>query len=192
MDDKSKDKSKHIICTVGVAAYNLGITTQALNKWIRINEFPKDKGNVDFTEILFKRREQGDQKESDLSDNEKKLKAEAKLKTVKANQEELILLQMMGELIPQEQVKNELEMLFMDIRQQILTIPDKIKTRTYSISPEIAQDCEEEANVIIQECLTRLAGGNNAGRAENVGRKPTKRYTKRKADVHTAAAGDSE
>lgn len=187
-----EDKSKHIICSVSVAAYNLGITVQGLNQWIKKNNFQKDGRNVDFTKILFLRREQAEQQEQDLSDTEKKLKAEAKYKGAKANQEELILLQMMGELIPQEQVKNELEMLFMDVRQQILTIPDNIKTRIYSISPDIAQDCEEVANDIIQKCLTRLAGGDNASRAENVGTKPAKRYTKRKADVSTATTGNSK
>lgn len=185
-----EDKSKHIICSVSVAAFNLGITVQGLNQWIKKNNFKKDGRNVDFTEILFLRREQAEQQEQDLSDTEKKLKAEAKYKGEKAKQEEMITLQMMGELIPQEQVKNELEMLFMDIRQQILTIPDNIKTRIYSISPDIAQDCEEVTHDIIQKCLTRLASGDNASRAENVGEKPTKRYTKRQADVSTAAAGN--
>ena len=95
-----EDKSLHFICTVKQAAYNLGITVQALNQWIKKNKFPKDGRNVDFTKILFLRREQAEQQEQDLSDTEKKLKAEAKYKGAKANQEELILLQMMGELIP--------------------------------------------------------------------------------------------
>ena len=73
-----EDKSKHIICSVSVAAFNLGITVQGLNQWIKKNNFKKDGRNVDFTEILFLRREQAEQQEQDLSDTEKKLKAEAK------------------------------------------------------------------------------------------------------------------
>ena len=53
-----EDKSKHIICSVSVAAFNLGITVQGLNQWIKKNNFKKDGRNVDFTEILFLRREQ--------------------------------------------------------------------------------------------------------------------------------------
>ena len=137
-------------------------------------------------------RETAEKQKQDLSDTEKKLKAEAKYKSEKAKQEEMITLQMMGELIPQEQVKDSLEMLFLDIRQTLLTVPDNIKTRVYGIDPDIATECEEVASEIITKILTRLASGNNIGRAENVGTKPKKRYTKRTASVSTATATDSE
>lgn len=185
-------KDKHIMCPIAVAAVQLGITRVALNSWIKDNSFPKDGTLVDLANLLLARRETAEKQKADLSDTEKKLKAEAKYKSEKAKQEEMITLQMMGELIPQEQVKDSLEMLFLDIRQTLLTVPDNIKTRVYGIDPDIATECEEVANEIITKVLTRLASGNNIGRAENVGTKPKKRYTKRTASVSTAAATDSE
>jgi len=185
-------KDNHILCSASIAAKALGITPQGLNKWIRENKFPKNNGLVDFNGVLELRREQAEQQAQDLSDTEKKLKAEAKYKSEKAKQEEMITLQMMGELIPQEQVKDSLEMLFLDIRQTLLTVPDNIKTRVYGIDPDIATECEEVANEIITKVLTRLAGGDNIGRAENVGTKPKKRYTKRTASISAAATADSE
>lgn len=185
-------KDKHIMCPVAVAAIHLGITTDPLNKWIKLHDFPKEASKVDLAELLKARRETAEKQKADLSDTEKKLKAEAKYKSEKAKQEEMITLQMMGELIPQEQVKDSLEMLFLDIRQTLLTVPDNIKTRVYGIDPDIATECEEVASEIITKILTRLASGNNIGRAENVGTKPKKRYTKRTTSVSAAAAADSE
>ena len=180
-------KDKHIMCPVAVAAIHLGIKTDPLNKWIKLHDFPKEESKVDLAELLKARRETAEKQKQDLSDTEKKLKAEAKYKSEKAKQEEMITLQMMGELIPQEQVKDSL-----DIRQTLLTVPDNIKTRVYGIDPDIATECEEVASEIITKVLTRLASGNNIGRAENVGTKPKKRYTKRTTSISAAAAADSE
>ena len=185
-------KDKHIMCPVAVAAIHLGIKTDQLNKWIKLHDFPKEASKVELAELLKARRETAEKQKADLSDTEKKLKAEAKYKSEKAKQEEMISLQMMGELIPQEQVKDSLEMLFLDIRQTLLTVPDNIKTRVYGIDPDIATECEEVANEIITKILTRLASGNIIGRAENVGTKPKKRYTKRTTSVSAAAAADSK
>lgn len=192
MDEIKLTEDRHILCSTGVAAYNLDITQRALNGWVKERNLKRVGKLVDFTEILSLRREQAKQQIEDLSDTEKKLKAEAKYKTEKANQEEMITLQMMGELIPQEEVKDSLEMLFLDIRQQLLTIPDNVKTRVYGIDPDIANDCAEVANDIVTKVLTRLASGNNIGRAKNVGTKPKKRYTKRTTDVSTTTAGNSK
>ena len=185
-------KDKHIMCPIAVAAVQLGITRVALNTWIKDNSFPKEGSRIDLADLLLARRETAERQKQDLSDTEKKLKAEVKYKSEKAKQEEMITLQMMGELIPQEQVKDSLEMLFLDIRQTLLTVPDNIKTRVYGIDPDIATECEEVANEIITKVLTRLASGNNIGCAANVGEKPKKRYTKRTASVSTATAADSE
>ena len=185
-------KDKHIMCPVAVAAIHLGIKTDPLNKWIKLHDFPKEESKVDLAELLKARRETAEKQKQDLSDTEKKLKAEAKYKNEKAKQEEMITLQMMGELIPQEQVKDSLEMLFLDIRQTLLTVPDNIKTRVYGIDPDIATECEEVANEIITKVLTRLASGNNIVSADNVGTKPKKRYIKRSTGVPTATTADGE
>lgn len=185
-------KDKHILCPIAVAAVQFGITRQVMNTWVKDNSFPKDGNLVDLTNLLLARRETAERQKQDLSDTEKKLQAEVKYKSEKAKQEEMITLQMMGELIPQEQVKDSLEMLFLDIRQTLLTVPDNIKTRVYGIDPDIATECEEVANEIITKVLTRLASGDNIGRAESVGTKPKKRYTKRTASVSAAATADSQ
>lgn len=181
---------KHIICSVAVAATQLGISRQSLNTWIKDNQFPKEGTGVDLTALLKMRRETSKQGKGMITDTGRKLKAEADYKTYKALQEEMVTLQMMGELIPQEQVKDALEMLFLEVRQTLLTLPDNVKTRVYGIDPEIANDCAEIVNETVTQILIRLANGNDAASTGNVGEKPKKRYTKRKKGLSSAAAGN--
>jgi len=192
MADIELTKDKHILCPASVAAVSVGITVKGLDLWLKNNGLEKVDHKVDLTQILIMRREQAEQQAQDLSDTERKLKAEVKYRSEKAKQEEMVTLRMMGELIPQEEVKDRLENLFLDIRQQLLTIPDNIKTRVYTVSPEIANDCEDVAHDIVQKCLNRLATGNDNEHPQPMGVKPKRSYTKRKTDVPAPTTGNSK
>ena len=153
-------KSKHhIFCSVETAAFNIGVTKQALYKWLKTHNIPKEGRNVDFTEILFLRKEQAE----DISDTQRKLQAEIRIKTEKAKQEEIRTKQMMGEMLPIDLVETELTTLFTDIRQELLTIPNNVTTRIYTIEPSIAEECQEVTKEVIEEALSRLASGTLPG-----------------------------
>ena len=174
------DDQKHIFCSVSVAAYNLGITRQALLKWMKGRDVPKNGSDIDFTEMLSLRRQKQEQQEEDLSDAAKKLKAEVKYKTARTKQEEIIFNQMISDLIPQEEVKAGLENVFSEIEKTLSRLPDDIKTGIKSISPEIAIDCEEVAREVVKKALERLASGKSIVRAENTSKEGTRHYIKRK------------
>lgn len=174
------DNRMHFFCSVSMAAYNLGITRQALSKWMRGRDIPKNGNNIDFTEVLSLRRQKQNQQEEDLLDAAKKLKAEVKYKTARAKQEEIIFNQMISDLIPREEVKAGLEDVFSEIEETLSRLPDDIKTGIKSISPEIAIDCEEVAREVVKKALERLASGKSIVRAENTSKEGTRHYIKRK------------
>lgn len=187
------DEKGHIHLSVQMAAVQLGISRAGLYQWMRDREVPKGKdGLVDLPLLLSLRKGVYEEKEKETSDSARKLKAEADFKTSKARQEEMIALQMMGELIPQEQVKDELENLFLEIRQKLLTLKESVKSRVYNIDPELAIECSEVTNELVEELLERLATGNDRAGTGEVGTKPKKRYRKRTADVQAARTADGE
>lgn len=170
-----KEKDGRILVTIAVAADLIGVTRQYVNRWVNENKFPKVKGRgtsyIDLGNFLQQRERQMDEKNGELPDTARKLKAEADYKTSKARQEELNLMQMLGELIPQEQVQEELSILFTEIRQTLLQLPTKIKSRVHVIEPQASNDCAEVANGVIQDILHRLAKSNDTKGASGVGKK---------------------
>ena len=80
-------EEKHILCSVAVAAVNLGIARVTLDQWIKDHQFPKTGSKVDFTELLKVRRETVEQQKKDMSDAERKTKAEADLKEKQGEKE---------------------------------------------------------------------------------------------------------
>lgn len=184
----SVNKEKHIFCSVNVAAVQLGVTTPSLNEWIRSHEFPKTKEGVDLAALIAARKQV---MQKDISDSARKLKAEADYKQAKARQEEMVALQMSGELIPAENVKDKLENEYLDIRQHLLTIPTKIKSAIIVVDPSIAGQCAREAENVVDETL-RILGNTDGNRPTGVGEKPKRRYKSRKKGVSAAAAGNGE
>ena len=154
MDDR------RIYCTVATAAFNLGIGTRAMYNWLNNHEVKKQGNLIDFTEVLFLRREQNEQQIKDLTDAETKLKAEAKIKKEKAKQEELKTNELMGKIIYVNDVETALTTLFTDMRQLLLTIPENIEQQTMLINSDVAGDVKEIASAIVNKALVRLATEN--------------------------------
>lgn len=186
------NEENHIICSIDIAAKQLGLTRVGLEKSIKELNIPKENARVDLEEVIRVRSENFF-KSSDWGDKERKLKAEADYKSQKAKQEEMVTLQMMGELIPQEEVKDKLENEFLDIRQKLLQLPEIIKSKIYAIDPIIAGQCEGVVNEAVQGCLAGLAGINDSpGDEEKVARKPKRNYKKGARSISAAATGNSE
>lgn len=185
------DDSKHIICSVEIAAVQLGLSRVGLEKSIKELNIPKENARVDLSEVIRIRSEaDGEEEEPDKA---RKLKAEADYKMQKAKQEEMVTLQMMGELIPQEEVKDALENEFLDIRQKLLLLPDTIKSKVYAIDPVIASSCGEVVNEAVQECLKGLARINDSpGDKEPVAKKPKRNYKKGAKRISAATTGDGK
>ena len=81
-------ETKHILCSVTVAAANLGVTQRALQDWINNHDFPIEKSRVDFKDLIAARNDTLQTGKTAMSDSARKLKAEADYKSEKAKQEE--------------------------------------------------------------------------------------------------------
>lgn len=175
------DEQKHIFCSVSAAAYNLGITRQALSVWLKGRDVPRVGSDVDFTKILILRRERPEQQEEDLSDTAKKLRAEVKYKNAKAEQETIKFTQMMNDLIPQEEVAGALDKLFTEIKKEIGRLSGDIRAGIEKIADvEIAADCEEVTNEVIEKVIERLISSKSIAHVETESKKAARHYIKHK------------
>lgn len=102
------------------------------------------------------------------SDAVKKLRADAEYKDAKAKQEAVRLQEMLGNLIPIDLMKDEWAMMFTEIRQQLLKLPNDIRAKTYVLYPECSEEVTAIAEETIRQCLERLGNGNYAGTEESV------------------------
>lgn len=187
------NEEKHVICSTSVAAAQFGISRVGMDKSIKELGIAKENARVDLAEIIDKRFNKANAAAEAVSDSARKLKAEADYKAQKAKQEEMVTLQMMGELIPQEEVKDALENEFLDIRQKLLLLPETIKSKVYSIDAALAVTCGEVANEVVQELLRKLAGINGKSEdAGKVGKKPKRNYKKGAKSISAAASGNGE
>lgn len=184
------DENKHIHASADVIGANIGLAGQSVRKWCIENNIPIDMQKIDMAVFLKARKDRGVVQNGlgkKLSDTARKIKADADYKTSKARQEEMVTLQMMGELIPREQVKDSLEMEYMDIRSKLLMLPDTIKSKVYGMDPSIAEMVGDEVRESINAILKELASGGNTGNAGEMGTKPVRNYIKRKVSVRTTA-----
>lgn len=189
----SLDDDGYIICTVEIAAKQLGLSRVGLDKSIKELNIPKTNARVNLAEVIRIRSENTGTVKDVLDDKIRKLKAEADYKAQKAKQEEMVTLQMMKELIPQEEVKDALENEFLDIRQKLLLLPESIKSKIYAIDPVLASQCGEVVHETIQECLRGLAAHNGgAENTEPMAKKPKRNNKKGAKSLSTAATRDSK
>lgn len=186
------DENKHIHCSCAIIGANMGMTGMGIRQFCKENDIPITKGKVNFHDYLEKRRDKRIGEEKSLSDSARKLKAEADYKTSKARQEEMVTLQMMGELIPYEEVSESLQSTFLDIRQKLLAFPAQVKNKLYSKDPAMAVEVEGEVQKEVNALLERLADSGVAESQRRVGEKPKKRYKKRKTSVSTTTSNDGE
>lgn len=87
----------------------------------------------------------------------KKLNADARLKEVKADIEEMRLERMMERLVPLEMVEEEMTACFANARSGLLRIGEKVFTELHAQYPEIMHDVRRIVNYEIETGLDRLS-----------------------------------
>ena len=87
----------------------------------------------------------------------KKLNADARLKEVKANIEEMRLERMIERLVPLEMVEEEMTACFANARSGLLRIGEKVFTELHAQYPEIMHDVRRIVNYEIETGLDRLS-----------------------------------
>ena len=187
-------KDKHILCSVAVAAIHLGITTDPLNRWIKLHQFPKNKSKVDLAELLKARRETVEQQKKDMSDAERKTKAEADLKEKQGEKEAIIVAHMEGQIVYTDMVQDALTSLFAEIQGKCLASDNTSESDLLLLG--VPQDTVNEYMRKRRErtnaMLTEFADGGQRAFTNVSGTKPKRSYTKGQTSVPAATPGNSK
>jgi len=90
-----------------------------------------------------------------------KLAADARLKTTRADVEELKYQSLTGELVPKAMVKANLVETFTRVRNSFLALGDRLMNRTYTLYPELAVEAKRMVDREVREALVEIAKGQN-------------------------------
>lgn len=187
-------EDKHILCSIAVAAVNLGIARVTLDQWIKDHKFPKNGTKVDFTELLKVRRETVEQQKKDVSDAERKTKAEADLKEKQSEKEAIIVAHMEGQIVYTDMVQDALTSLFAEIQGKCIASDNTSESDLLLLG--IPQDTVTEYMRKRRErtsaMLTEFADGGQRAFADVSGTKPKRSYTKSQASVLATTTGNSK
>lgn len=185
---------KHILCSVAVAAVNLGIARVTLDQWIKDHQFPKNGTKVDFTELLKVRRETVEQQKKDMSDAERKTKAEADLKEKQGEKEAIIVAHMEGQIIYTDMVQDALTSLFAEIQGRCLASDNTSESDLLllGVPQETVNEYMRKRRERTNAMLTEFASGGQSAFKDVGGTKPKRSYTKSKTSVPATAPRNSK
>ena len=185
---------KHILCSVAVAAVNLGIARVTLDQWIKDHQFPKTNSKVDFTELLKVRRETVEQQKKDMSDAERKTKAEADLKEKQGEKESIIVAHMEGQIIYTDMVQDALTSLFAEIQGKSLASDNTSESDLLllGVPQETVNEYMRLRRGRTNAMLTEFADGGQSAFKDVGGTKPKRSYTKSKTSVPATAPRNSK
>lgn len=185
---------KHILCSVAVAAVNLGIARVTLDQWIKEHKFPKNGSKLDFTELLKIRRETVEQQKKDMSDAERKTKAEADLKEKQGEKEAIIVAHMEGQIVYTDMVQDALTSLFAEIQGKCLASDNTSESDLLllGVPQETVNEFMRKRRERTNAMLTEFADGGQSAFANVGGTKPKRSYTKSQTSVSAAAPGNSK
>ena len=185
---------KHILCSVAVAAVNLGIARVTLDQWIKEHKFPKNGSKLDFTELLKIRRETVEQQKKDMSDAERKTKAEADLKEKQGEKEAIIVAHMEGQIVYTDMVQDALTSLFAEIQGKCLASDNTSESDLLllGVPQETVNEFMRKRRERTNAMLTEFADGGQSAFANIGGTKPKRSYTKSQTSVPAAAPGNSK
>lgn len=187
-------ENKHILCSIPVAAVQLGLAATTLREWINTHHFPKNGRTVNLTELLKERRETAEALSTKKSDEERKTKAEADLKEKQSEKEAIIVAHMEGQIIYTDAVQDALTSLFAEIQGKCIASDNTSESDLLLLGvpqdtvTEYMRKRRERTNAM----LTEFASGGQSAFTPTVGEKPKRSYTKRKTGVPAAAAGNSK
>ena len=163
--DVELTENKHIMCSIPVAAVQLGLAASTLREWINTHDFPKDGKLVDLTNILKERRETAEA----LSTKE-------------------------GQIIYTDAVQDALTSLFAEIQGKCLASDNTSESDLLLLGvpqdtvTEYMRKRRERTNAM----LTEFASGGQSAFTPTVGEKPKRSYTKRQTSVPAATTGNSK
>ena len=180
---------KHILCSVIIAAVQLGITAQATDNWIKAHQIPKDKSLVDLTELLKARRETAESQSSKQSDAERKTKAEAELKEEQAKQAAMVTAHMEGAIIYMDAALEAFTSLFAEIQAKCISHDNTLESDLLldGVPQETVNAIMRKQRDRTNTMLTEFADGQST-LTKGVAGKPKRRYIKSEASVPAAAA----
>ena len=187
-------EEKHILCPVAVAAVHLGITMDALNKWIKAYQFPKENSKVDLADLLKARRETAAESASKQSDAERKTKAEADLKEKQSEKEAIIVAHMEGQIVYTNMVQDALTSLFAEIQGKCLASDNTSESDLLllGVPQETVNEYMRKRRDRTNAMLTEFASGGQSAFTTTVGEKPKRSYTKRQTSVPATAPGNGK
>lgn len=150
-----RDENGQIILTSKDMYLLFDINDTTLNNWVHKGMPKLTHGHFRLQDVI---RWRGVAKvEDNMSDNARKLQADADYKKAKAQQEEVRLKEMLGELVDVEIVKGELGTVFTTIRQILLKLPNEIRVHVHTLYPESDIGVSEIAEATVRKCLDELS-----------------------------------
>lgn len=184
-------KEKHILCSVAIAAVQLGITRERLNTWINANQFPREKSRVDLANLLEARRESAEAQSTKHSDAERKTKAEAELKEEQAKQAAMVTAHMEGAIIYTDAALEAFTSLFAEIQAKCISHDNTLESDLLldGVPQETVNTIMRKQRERTNAMLTEFADGQST-LTQAVGGKPKRRYIKSEKGVPAAAAGN--
>ena len=187
-------EDKHILCPVAVAAVHLGITMDALNKWIKAYQFPKENSKIDLAELLRARSETVAESATKQSDAERKTKAEADLKEKQSEKEAIIVAHMEGQIVYTDMVQDSLTSLFAEIQGKCLASDNTSESDLLllGVPQETVNEYMRKRRERTNAMLTEFADGGQRAFKDAGGSKPQRGYTKSKTSVPATTARNSK
>ena len=185
-------KDNHILCSVTIAAVQLGITAKSRHEWIKRKDFEKTRTTLDLTELLKARRESEEEQRKATSDNERKIKAEADLKERQSEKEAIIVAHMEGQIVYADAVQDALTSLFAEIQGKCIASDNTSESDLLLLGvpqdtvTEYMRKRRERTNAM----LTEFATGGQSAFTPVVGEKPKRSYTKSETSVSATTAGN--
>lgn len=160
MSDKYKDGSYtilddgRVLISTRKLAQELKVTSKTINQWVK-KGCPKEKtGWYDlFAVIEWRNTTNAGETVTDAD----KLRADVRLKEARLELANIEIQIKNAELVPMSLVKEYLQGAFTDLKNNMLTIGDRVMTDVYSQYPELAQQARRTIDGCIRSALKELA-----------------------------------
>ena len=184
-------QDKHILCSVAVAAIQIGMTEQPLREWMKRHGVEKQGKKVDLANLLTARRESFETDETKKSDAERKTKAEAELKEEQAKQAAMVTAHMEGAIIYMDAALEAFTSLFAEIQAKCISHDNTLESDLLldGIPQETVNAIMRKQRERTNTMLTEFADGQSTLTSAVAG-KPKRRYIKSEKSVPTAATGN--
>ena len=185
-------EEKHIMCSVGVAAVQIGIAEQPLRTWMQKHQFEKDGTKVDLAALIKARRESFEAQSTKQTDADRKTKAEAELKEEQAKQAAMVTAHMEGAIIYTEMALEAFTSLFAEIQAKCISHDNTLESDLLldGVPQETVNAIMRKQRDRTNAMLTEFADGGQSTLTQPVEGKPKRRYIKSEKGVPATTAGN--